>query len=145
MLSRENRSALDSRKNRGFLGSAGWQICCTMRSRVLRKERIMKPFQSRLGIAVVGLALLAGPALAGQRPTQDGGAGHGGADRAVDRGSGGGGGSHGGGSSATAGSSAGASTVSSAPSSTASSPSVGAADRSAPRYAEPQHRGGSSG
>ena len=79
MLSSEYRPSLGARNNRRFLASARWQICCTIRGGVSCKERIMKPFQSRLGITVVGLALLAGPALAGQRPSQDSGGGHGGA------------------------------------------------------------------
>lgn len=101
----------------------------------------MKRFQSRLGLAVAGLALLAAPAFAGQRPSQDTGSTPA-SDRAVDRGSAAGGGSTagGGGSVASGGSSAGS--ASTAPSSIASSPSFGAAERSAPMYAEPQHRGG---
>src|SRR4051812_50049033 len=49
----------------------------------------MKSFQTRLGITVAGLALLAAPAFAGQRPSQDNGSPA--ADRAVERGSGTGG------------------------------------------------------
>jgi hypothetical protein len=108
----------------------------------------MKSFQSRLGLVVAGLALVATPALAGQRP-HDGGSS--GGDHAVERGSGSGGGAAArggdGGSVATGGSSAGSSSTatSTAPSSTAASPSFGAADRSGPMYAEPQHRGGGAG
>src|SRR3982751_5619401 len=54
------------------------------------RSAIMKSFQSRLGIAVAGFALLALPAFAGQRPSQDNASPA--ADRAVERGSGTGGG-----------------------------------------------------
>jgi hypothetical protein len=104
----------------------------------------MKSFQSRLGIAVAGLALVAAPAFASQRPSQDGTSPA--ADRAVDRGSSASAARGGdGGSVASGGSSAGSSSSSTAPSAIASSPSFGSADRSAPMYAEPQRRGGGSG
>jgi PEGA domain-containing protein len=104
----------------------------------------MKRFQSRLGMAVVGVALAAAPALAGQRP-HDSGTGSASSDHAVARGGDGGGSAAraGGGSAASGGSSSGASST--APSSIASSPSSGGAERSAPMYAEPQRRGGGGG
>src|SRR4051794_4392255 len=38
-----------------------WQICCTISDRLLRKERVMKRFQTGLGLAVAGLMLVAAP------------------------------------------------------------------------------------
>lgn len=104
----------------------------------------MKPFNMKLGMMAVGLALTAMPVLAGQRPSEGTSPG---ADRAVDRGSnaaGGGSASAGGGGGNVAG--GGGSAASSSPSSDgAASPSVSGADRSSPMAAEPQHRRPSGG
>jgi hypothetical protein len=100
----------------------------------------------KIGLVAAGLALSAGPVLAGQRPSE-GAPSHG---AAVERGSGGGGGSAAAStpstpaaSSPSSGSTAG-STTSSTPSAAASSPSFSGAARRAAYAAEPQHRGGSS-
>jgi len=147
MLSGEYTPRGLSAKNAYFQGPTRGRSVAQLTTDVqvlLRKERIMKRFQSRLGIAVAGLALMAAPTLAGQRPTQDSGSPA--SDRAVDRGSAAGGGSvagSAGGSVASGGSSGGSSST--APSSVASSPSFGAGERNQPMYAEPQRRGGGGG
>ena len=103
----------------------------------------MKRLYSRLGMAVAALALAGGPALAGQRPSQDSGSTPA-ADRAVERGSAGGGsaGSHSGGGGGSVAGGGSVESTSSAPSAGAAAPSFGAADRHVPMYAEPQRRGG---